>query len=107
MAIQPAKRTEQSVRDAAHAHDARLKAGGAQMGLAGSPVQVRNHDAKNLQTTAGACMRSELPVAGFAVIEASDLQEAIRLVSTSPCAVAQGVIEVWPLQEVSDEENKG
>ena len=34
---------------------------------------------------------------GFAVIEADSLEEAVGLVSQTPCAVAQGVVEVWPL----------
>jgi len=88
------------MRDAAHAHDARMKAGGALIGVAGTPVQVRNHDGTGLQTTGGAYMRSDLPIAGFAVIEAADLQEAIKLVSGTPCAVAHGVVEVWPLQSM-------
>jgi len=92
------ERTDPSVREAAHAHDARLKAAGAVIGVAGVPVQVRNHDHTNFQTTDGAYMRSDLPIAGFAVIEARDLQEAVKLVSETPCAVAQGVVEVWPLQ---------
>ena len=94
------ERTDPSARDAAHAHDARLKAGGALVGVAGSPVQVRNHDDFGLKTLAGSYMHSALPVAGFAVIEANDLQEAISLVSKSPCAVAHGVVEVWPLHEM-------
>ena len=92
--------TETSVRNAAHAHDARLKAGGALIGVAGTPVQVRNPDDGGTQTTAGAYMHSSLPIAGFAVIEAKDLREAILLVSKTPCAVAHGVVEVWPLQEM-------
>jgi hypothetical protein len=92
------ERTDAAVRDAAHAHDARLKAQGALIGIAGAPVQVRNHDAAGVQTTAGAYMRTDLPIAGFSVIEAKDLQEAIKLVSKTPCAVAQGVVEVWPLE---------
>lgn len=35
------KRTESSLREGAHAHDARMKAGGALIGIAGGPVQVR------------------------------------------------------------------
>lgn len=35
------RRTEPSVRDAAHAHDAHMKANGALIGMAGAPVQVR------------------------------------------------------------------
>src|SRR6187549_3135380 len=94
------QQTDPSVRDAAHAHDARLKARGTLIGVAGSPVQVRNHDGAGLQTTPGSFMSSTLPVAGFAVIEAKDLDEAIVLVSKTPCAVAHGVVEVWPLKEM-------
>ncbi len=94
------ERTESSLRDAAHAHDARLKVGGALIGVAGAPMQVRNHDSKGLKTTGGPYMRSDLPIAGFAVIEAADLQDAIKLVSRTPCAVAHGVVEVWPLQSM-------
>lgn len=92
--------TAPSLRDAAHAQDARIKAGGALIGMAGGPVQVRNHDDTGVQTTAGPFMQSGLPLAGFAVIEAADLEAAIALVSKTPCAVAHGVVEVWPLQEM-------
>jgi hypothetical protein len=40
-----------------------------------------------------------LPLAGFAVIEAIDLADAIEKVSRTPCAVAHGVVEVWPLEQ--------
>lgn len=92
------ERTDLSVRDAAHAHDARLQAGGASMGVAGSPVQVRNPDGTGVQTTPGPYMRSGLPIAGFAVIEAATAEEAAQLVAGTPCAVAHGVVEVWPLE---------
>jgi hypothetical protein len=95
--------TDQAVRDAAHEHDARLQADGALMGIAGAPVQVRNHDAAGLRTSAGPFMRSDLPLAGFAIIEAATLDEAVELVSGSPCAVAQGIVEVWPLEAPAPE----
>ncbi|MGV9409414.1 transcription initiation protein [Nocardia sp. NPDC003693] len=91
--------TDAGVRDTAHAHDARLRDAGVEMGIAGTPVQVRNHDGAGVRTSEGAFMKSELPVAGFAVIEAESLADAVRLVSETPCAVAQGVVEVWPLQD--------
>jgi hypothetical protein len=37
-------RTPRSVRDAAHQQDAKLRSEGALMGIAGTPVQVRNPD---------------------------------------------------------------
>lgn len=95
------ERTPQDVRDAAHAHEQRLRESGAMavVGIAGRPVQVRNHGAVGAQTTPRAYTDPVLPVAGFAVIEAADLDEAVRLVSGTPCAVAHGVVEVWPLLE--------
>jgi len=94
------ERTDPGVRDAAHAHDEQLRGQeGATMGTAGTPVQVRNHDAAGVDTTSGPFMRSSLPVAGFALIEAATIDEAVQLVSRSPCAVAQGVVEVWPLEQ--------
>lgn len=90
--------TDPAVRDAAHAHDARLCADGVQMGVAGDPVQVRNHDGAGVRTADGAFMRADLPVAGFAIIEVATVEEAAQLVSATPCAVARGVVEVWPLQ---------
>jgi hypothetical protein len=92
------EQTDESVREAAHEQDAVLQASGVLMGVAGDPVQVRNHDAAGMRTNAGAFMRADLPVAGFAVIEAATLEEAASLVSGTPCAVAHGVVEVWPLE---------
>ena len=92
-------RTAPAVRDAAHAHDAKLQRDGVLMGIAGAPMQVRNPDACGVETTDGPFMASSLPVAGFAVIEAADLAEAVEMVSRVPCAVTHGVVEVWPLEE--------
>jgi hypothetical protein len=91
-------RTDPTIRDQAHRHDAGLVERGALMGPAGSPTQVRNHDDAEVAVTDGPFLRSELPVAGFAVIEADSLDEAVALVARTPCAVAQGVVEVWPLE---------
>lgn len=92
-------RTPQAVRDAAHQHDARLRSEGALMGMAGAAVQVRNPEARGVETRDGPFMASGLPVAGFAIVEADDLADAIEKVSHAPCAVAHGVVEVWPLKE--------
>jgi hypothetical protein len=67
------------------------------MGIAGEPVQVRNHDGAGVDTSEGPFLRSDLPIAGFALIEAATLEEAVSLASKTPCAVAHGVVEVWPL----------
>jgi hypothetical protein len=92
--------TGEAVRAAAHDHDAYLTERGAIGGIAGVPVQVRNPDADGVRVQSGAYLRSELPIAGFALLEADDLQHAIELVAGTPCAVAHGVVEVWPLESV-------
>jgi hypothetical protein len=91
-------RTNAIIRDEAHRHDADLVDRGVMMGTAGTPTQVRNHDDAEVVATEGPYLRSELPVAGFAIIEADSLDEAVALVSKTPCAVAQGLVEVWPLE---------
>jgi hypothetical protein len=92
-------RTAPAIRNAAHAHDEKLRMEGALMGIAGTPVQVRNPESLQVKTASGPFMSSALPVAGFAVIEAANLAEAVDMVSQTPCAVAHGVVEVWPLEQ--------
>ena len=91
------ERTDPAVREAAHAHDAHLRDEGAIMGAADSPVQVRNHGAAGVETTDGPFLSAGLPVAGFMLIEAPSLEAAVEMVACTPCAVADGVVEVWPL----------
>jgi hypothetical protein len=92
-------RTPEAVRQAAHDHDASLRKRGVVMGIAGTPVQVRNPDDTGVQAKDGPFLSADLPVAGFAIMEAKDINEAIALAAKSPCAVAHGVIEVWPLDD--------
>jgi hypothetical protein len=94
--------TSREIRDEAHAHDARLRSDGADMGVAGEPVQVRNHDGAGVRTENGPFMHSSLPVVGFAVIEAPTMAEAVEMVSRTPCAVARGVVEIWPFDQTPD-----
>jgi hypothetical protein len=61
-------------------------------------MQVRNSDAAGVETRDGPFMSSDLPIAGFAVIEAANLEDAIDKTSQVPCAVAHGVVEIWPLK---------
>ena len=93
------ERTAQEVKDRAHGVDEAMREAGAVSGMAGKPVQVRNHGEAGTTTEDGSFMTSGLPVAGFGLIEAADLDEAIAMVAGTPCAVAYGVVEVWPLDE--------
>jgi len=93
------ERTAQQVKDRAHGVDEAMREAGAVSGIAGKPVQVRNHGDAGTTTEDGSFMTSGLPVAGFGLIEAADLDAAIAMVAGTPCAVAYGVVEVWPLDE--------
>lgn len=90
-------RMPEDIRANAHEQDAYLVAEGAIMGVAGPPVQIRNPEASGVDIHEGQFMSAALPIAGFALIEAANLEEAIEKVSGVPCAVAHGVVEVWPI----------
>jgi hypothetical protein len=90
-------RVSDECKRAAHARDDSLRAAGALIGTAGVPVQVRNPEGAGVRIKPGPYLQSALPIAGFAVLEAENLDAAIERVSQTPCAVAHGVVEVWPL----------
>ena len=91
------ERTPLAIREAAHRQDAKLRESGAIVRIAGSPVQVRNPAGEGVQTSRGPFMRADLPIAGFALIDAASVEDAIAQVAKTPCAVAYGVVEIWPL----------
>ncbi|HUD54335.1 MAG TPA: YciI family protein [Terracidiphilus sp.] len=64
---------------------------------------VRAWDGKPI-TTDGAFADSKVPLAGFSIIEAADLDEVIRLVAGTPCARAKGAIEIRPIMAINDYE---
>jgi len=43
-----------------------------------------------------------VPLAGFGIIEAADLDEAIRLVKDTPCARAGGAVELRAITHIND-----
>jgi hypothetical protein len=55
----------------------------------------------NPVTTPGAFAESRLPLAGFGIVEAADLNEAIRLVAQTPCARAKGAVELRPISAIN------
>lgn len=91
-------RAPKEIRDATHEHDSKLRESGVLTGVAGSPVQVRNTQNAGVKELKEPYLASSLPVAGFSVFDAPSPAKAIEMVSKSPCAIAYGVVEVWPLQ---------
>lgn len=63
---------------------------------------VRNWDG-NLEVNNEPFARNELPLAGFSVIDAENVEEVIELVSNTPCARARGVIEIRPFWNIGDD----
>jgi hypothetical protein len=55
-------------------------------------------------TTRTTFARPEVPLAGFSIIEADSVEEAVRLVAGTPCARARGAIEIRPIVMINDEE---
>jgi hypothetical protein len=53
--------------------------------------------------TDGAIGDSRLPLAGFSIIEAADVDEIIWLVAGAPCARAKGAIEIRPIIAINDD----
>jgi len=62
----------------------------------GPPTVVRAWEGPVVTTTEPYAVGTA-PLAGFSVIEADDLEEVVRLVAGTPCAVARGAIEIHPL----------
>lgn len=65
---------------------------------------VKNWDGK-LEVQEAPLSQPALPLAGFSVIEADSLDDVIALVKNTPCARAQGAIEIRPFWELDS--NKG
>lgn len=52
----------------------------------------------NASLADGPYAQPEIPLAGFGVIEADDLEHAVALVTDTPCARAKGYVELRPLR---------
>jgi hypothetical protein len=84
------------------AQDAVLRARGDIVAAVGRPTTVRS--------PGGATARAErafasapLPMAGFGLIDADDVDQAVRLVEGTPCARANGAVELWPVRDLEEE----
>jgi len=57
--------------------------------------------------TQGTAAKLPAPLAGFSVIEAANVDEVIELVAATPCARANGCIEIRPIMFINDDEWRG
>ncbi|MBC7894332.1 MAG: YciI family protein [Cytophagaceae bacterium] len=84
------------------AHDNVLKERGDYMAAVKLQVTTVTNWDHDLKTKDAPFARLEHPLAGFSVIEANDLDEAIALVANTPCARANGAIEIRPFWDQGD-----
>ena len=64
------------------------------------PTTVRAWDGVP-ETTNGSEAESDIPLAGFYIVEADNRDHAVHLISETPCARANGRIEVWPIETIN------
>ncbi len=87
------------------AQDEALRKRGALMASVTTAVTtVRAWDGRPAITDGGANHLAQ-PLAGFSILEAADLDEAIRLVAGTPCARARGSIEIRPIAAINEPES--
>ena len=88
-------------------HDEVIRTRGALMAAVETTVTtVRAWDGKPIATQ-GAVAELPAPLAGFSIIEATDINEVIQLVSATPCARAKGYIEIRPIMFINDDVWRG
>jgi ketosteroid isomerase-like protein len=91
-----------SEQDALLAQDEVLRERGALMAAVKTTVTtVRAWDGTP-KVTDGAFADPGIPLAGFSVIEAGDVNEVINLVAQTPCVRAKGAIEVRPILAINN-----
>lgn len=79
------------------AQDEVLRKRGAKMGAVRTDVVTVTAWDRIPHRTDGPFASTRAPLAGFCVIDAANVEEAIRLVAGTPCARAGGAIEIRPI----------
>jgi hypothetical protein len=85
-----------SEQDELLAQDEVLRQRGDLVAPVGNATTLRAWDGTP-STTDGPFSSGSVPLAGFSVIEARDLQEAVELTTNTPCARAKGAVELRPI----------
>ena len=90
-----------SDKDEVVAADAAIRARGDLMSAVRPEVSTVTNWGGNTRLSDIPYANHDLPLAGFSVIEAETLEEVLCLVAKTPCARAEGYIEVRALWETS------
>lgn len=95
------KKLSRSEQDALLAQDEMLRArGDVVAALRPTAMTVRAWYGDPV-TSNGAFSNAPLPLVGFGIVEAGDIDEAVRLVANTPCARAKGFVEVRPIAAIN------
>ena len=78
------------------AQDGVLRARGDIVAAVGQPTTVRSPGGDTVIAEHGFAS-APLPMVGFGLIDADDADHAVRLVEGTPCARANGAVELWPV----------
>lgn len=78
------------------AQDKRIRDRGDFMAAVQTTVTTVTNWNGNLITKDESYSELSLPLAGFSIIEASNVDEVVQLVANTPCARAKGAIEIRP-----------
>lgn len=92
-------RLSASDKDDVLAADAAIRARGDLMSAVRPEVSTVTNWDGNVRLSDTPYAKHPLPLAGFSVIEAETLEEVLRLVAKTPCARAEGYIEIRALWE--------
>lgn len=95
------KRLSASEKDEVLAADAVVRARGDLMSAVRPEVSTVTNWDGSIRLSDTPYAQHALPLAGFSVIEAETLDEVLRLVAKTPCARAEGYIEIRALWEAS------
>lgn len=90
-------RLSASDKDEVLAADAAIRARGDLMSAVRAEVSTVTNWDGDVRISGTPYAQHSLPLAGFSVVEADTLEEVIRLVAKTPCARAEGYIEIRAL----------
>jgi hypothetical protein len=90
--------------DALLAQDEILRQRGALMGAVEPKVTTVRAWSGTPETAKEPFPQLNVPLAGFSIIEAENLDEVVDMVAKTPCARAKGAIEVRPIMILNDKE---
>jgi len=85
------------------AQDEALRQKGALMGAVEPKVTTVQAWDGSVRTATEPFSELKAPLAGFSIIDADSLDEVIKVVAKTPCARANGAIEVRPIMMMNEE----